>query len=76
MDRGAWGATVHWVTKSWTLLSDFTFTLFLSELRKARVHWERQNRSTIPAQGWAEGSADAVGARGWGCLRSLPFLAV
>ena len=21
-DRGAWRATVHWVTKSWTLLSD------------------------------------------------------
>ena len=22
MDRGAWHAAVHWVTKSWTLLSD------------------------------------------------------
>ena len=27
MDRGAWWATVHGVTKSWTRLSDFTFTL-------------------------------------------------
>ena len=26
MDRGAWWATVHMVTKSWTQLSDFTFT--------------------------------------------------
>ena len=26
MDRGAWWATVHGVTKSWTRLSDFTFT--------------------------------------------------
>ena len=26
MDRGAWWATVHRVTKSWTQLSDFTFT--------------------------------------------------
>ena len=26
MDRGAWQATVHGVTKSWTRLSDFTFT--------------------------------------------------
>ena len=26
MDRGAWWPTVHGVTKSWTLLSDFTFT--------------------------------------------------
>ena len=26
MDRGAWWAAVHGVTKSWTGLSDFTFT--------------------------------------------------
>ena len=26
MDRGAWWATVHGVTKSWTLLNDFTPT--------------------------------------------------
>ena len=26
MDRGAWWATVHRVTKSWTWLSDLTFT--------------------------------------------------
>ena len=26
MDRGAWQATVHWVAKSQTRLSDFTFT--------------------------------------------------
>ena len=26
MDGGAWWATVHGVTKSWTQLSDFTFT--------------------------------------------------
>ena len=25
MDGGAWPATVHWVTKSWIQLSDFTF---------------------------------------------------
>ena len=25
MDRGAWQATVHWVAKSRTRLSDFTF---------------------------------------------------
>ena len=27
MDRGAWQATAHGVTKSWTRLSDFTFSL-------------------------------------------------
>ena len=26
MDRGAWWAAVHGVAKSWTRLSDFTFT--------------------------------------------------
>ena len=26
MDAGAWWATVHGVAKSWTQLSDFTFT--------------------------------------------------
>ena len=29
MDRGAWQATVHGVTKSRTRLSDFTFTFFV-----------------------------------------------
>ena len=28
MDGGAWWATVHGVTKSWTQLSNFTFTFF------------------------------------------------
>ena len=27
MDRGVWWATVHGIAKSWTQLSDFTFTL-------------------------------------------------
>ena len=29
MDGGAWWATVHGVTKTWTWLSDFTFTFYL-----------------------------------------------
>ena len=29
MDGGAWWATIHEVTKSWTRLSDFTFTFRL-----------------------------------------------
>ena len=31
MDRVAWQAIVHGVAKSWTLLSDFTFTFTLWE---------------------------------------------
>ena len=30
MDGGAWWATVHGVAKSWTRLSDFTFTFNFS----------------------------------------------
>ena len=35
MDRGAWWAAVHGVAKSWTRLSDFTFTFQFHALEKA-----------------------------------------
>ena len=34
MDRGAWRATVHGVPKSWTRLSNFTFTFHFHALEK------------------------------------------
>ena len=34
MDGGAWWAAVHEVAKSWTRLSDFTFTFHFHELEK------------------------------------------
>ena len=34
MDGGAWWATVHGVAKSWTQLSDFTFTFHFHALEK------------------------------------------
>ena len=34
MDRGAWQAVVHGVAKSWTRLSDFTFTFHFHALEK------------------------------------------
>ena len=34
MDGGAWKATVHEVAKSWTRLSDFTFTFHFHALEK------------------------------------------
>ena len=34
MDRGAWWAAVHGVAKSWTRLSDFTFTSLFHALEK------------------------------------------
>ena len=39
MDGGAWWATVHGVAKSWTRLSDFTFTFHFHALeRKMETH--------------------------------------
>ena len=34
MDGGAWWAAVHGITKSWTRLSDFTFTFHFYALEK------------------------------------------
>ena len=34
MDRGAWWAAVRGVTKSWTQLSDFTFTFHFHAFEK------------------------------------------
>ena len=34
MDGGAWQAAVHGVAKSWTLLSDFTFTFHFHALER------------------------------------------
>ena len=34
MDGGAWWVAVHGVAKSWTLLSDFTFTFHFHALEK------------------------------------------
>ena len=34
MDGGAWWAAVHGITKSWTQLSDFTFTFHFHALEK------------------------------------------
>ena len=34
MDGGAWNAAVHEVAKSWTPLSDFTFTFHFHSLEK------------------------------------------
>ena len=34
MDGGAWWAAIHGVSKSWTRLSDFTFTFHFHALEK------------------------------------------
>ena len=37
MDGGAWWAAVHEVAKSWTRLSDFTFTFHFHAMEKEMV---------------------------------------
>ena len=44
MDREAWHAAIHGVTKSWTRLSDFTFTLLLG--RKVMTNLDSIFKST------------------------------
>ena len=48
MDRGAWLATVHRVTKSWTRLRDFTFLFYLSphdrKIRKPHLFQRKESR--------------------------------
>ena len=39
MDGGAWWATVHGAAKSWTRLSDFTFTSFHLGHRQTRIEY-------------------------------------
>ena len=44
MDRGAWWATVHGTAKSWTWLSDFTFTFMDHSPPGSSVHGILQAR--------------------------------
>ena len=64
MDRVAWQATVHGVAKSWTRLSDFTFTFHFHALEK-----EMATHSSVLAwriQGWGS----LVGCCLWGRTES------
>ena len=43
MDRGAWRATVHGITKSWTRLSDYLhfqnyYAYLVKEAKQNRIH--------------------------------------
>ena len=60
MDRGAWWAAVHGVTRSRTQLSDFTFT-----------HWRRKWQPTpVFLPGESQGRGSLVGCHLWGCTES------
>ena len=51
MDGGAWKAAVHEVTKSWTQLSDFTFTFHFHALEKAMATHSSVLAWRIPGMG-------------------------
>ena len=64
MDGGPRWAAVHGVAKSWTRLSDFTFTFHFHALEK-----EMATHSSVLA--WRiPGMADLVGCHLWGCTES------
>ena len=51
MDGGAWWAAVHGVTKSWTRLSNFTFTFHFHALEKEMATHSSVLAWRIPAVG-------------------------
>ena len=58
MDREAWRVAVHGVAKSWTQLSDFTFTF---------MHWRRKWQPTpVCLPGESKGRGRLVGCCLWG----------
>ena len=64
MDGGAWQAAVHGVAKSWTRLSDFTFTFHFRALEKAMATHSSTLAWRIPGMG------SLVGCRLWGHTES------
>ena len=61
MDRGAWKAAVHGVSRSWTRLSDFTFTFHFPALEKEMATLSSVLAWRIP------GAGSLVGCHLWGC---------
>ena len=51
MDREAWWAAVHGVAKSWTRLSDFTFTFHFHALEKEMATHSSVLAWRIPGRG-------------------------
>ena len=64
MDRGAWWAAVHGVTKSQTRLSNFTFTFHFHALEKEMA----THSSVLPGE--PQGRGSLVGCRLWGRTES------
>ena len=67
MDEGAWWAAVHGVAKSWTRLSDFTFTFYFHELEKeiathsSVLAWRIPGMGTEVQPRWIQGDSKVGG---------------
>ena len=74
MDRGAWWATVHGVTKSQTQLSNFTFIPKIQCLPwlPAPTHHHNHHRSNIILGSWAHNSISKESACNAGHLSLIP----
>ena len=66
MDGGAWSAAVHGIAKSWTRLSDFTFTFHFHALEK-----EMATHSSVLVPGESQGQGSLVGCRLWDRTESV-----
>ena len=64
MDGGAWWAAVHGVGKSWTRLSDFTFTFHFHALEKEMAAHSSVLARRVP------GAGSLAGCRLWGRTES------
>ena len=70
MDRGAWWAAVHGVAKSWTRLSNFTFTFHFHALEKEMATHSSVLAWRIP--GMVEpGGLPSMGSQSWTRLKRL-----
>ena len=65
MDRGAWWAAVHGVAKSWTRLSDFTFTFQFHALEKEMATHSSVLAWRIPGMG-EPGGLPSMGSHRFG----------
>ena len=63
MDGGAWSAAVHGVAKSWTRLSDFTFTFHFHALEKEMATHSSVLAWRIPGMGEPGGLLSMVSHR-------------
>ena len=64
MEGGAWWAAVHGFAKSWTQLSDFTFTFHFPALEKEMA------TTPVLLPGESQGRGSLVGCHLWGRTES------